>query len=140
MVMRMNNEGLPSERRRHERFQVKNPAFVFDSFRVGKIVNLSMDGLAFTYDGREHWPQGIAALDLLIDEEIFLNRLPVRVVSDLIIAEESRYQMVTRQCGVQFGRLSSSQLHQLEYFIRIHIQEVSIALTVETLMGSLGYD
>jgi hypothetical protein len=128
------------ERRRHKRFQVKDSAFVFEAFKVGKIVDISMDGLAFTYDGHEQWPEKEIDLDLLIDDEIFLNQVPVRVVFDLIIAENSRQGLVTRQCGVQFGRLTPYQVEQLEYFIRIHILEKPLSSAIESLMGSLGYD
>jgi hypothetical protein len=128
------------EQRQYQRFQVTAPAFVNDSVKIGKIVDISMSGLAFTYEGLELWPQHAAALDLLIDKEIFLKEVPVRVVSDEVIARGSRHRLVTRQCGVQFGRLTSYQVHQLENFIQVHIQEAQIAAAREGLSENQGYD
>jgi hypothetical protein len=127
------------ERRKQARFQVKNPAFVFDAMNVGRIVDISVDGLAFTYDGKETWPRQLTELDLLIDRKTFLNRMPVRVVSDFIISEEPRYRLITRQCGVQFGRLTPGQLQQLENFIGIIKEERPFPL-LRTSFANLGYD
>lgn len=125
------------ERRRRIRFQVKHPAFVFNAINVGRIVDISMGGLAFTYNGRETWPQQLVELDLLIDEEAFLNRVPVRVVSDFVISEEPRRHLITRQCGVQFGRLTPEQVRLLANFISLNQEERPLR---EPFSVHLGYD
>ena len=112
-----------SERRTHTRFKARAGAYtVFSPKSVipGRINDISLGGLSFSYVEGEEWYQNAAELDILFgDDDFYLDRIPFETVSDTMIENESPYsQIVMRRCGVKFGTLSEAQLDKLRYFIR----------------------
>ncbi len=112
-----------SERREHTRFHAKNGAYtVFSQKSVipGRINDISMGGLSFSYVEGEEWYHDSYELDILFgDADFFLDSIPFETVSDTIIENESPYsQIIMRRCGVRFGELTTEQQTQLKLFIR----------------------
>jgi len=110
------------ERRKHQRFQVQNRVFVgvgphFD--KVGRIIDVSLGGLAFRYVARGEPPDGLSLDIFSADVGFFLRCVPFETVADFEIPNEKPFDLITtRQCAVQFGNLTPHQMSQLEYFIQ----------------------
>jgi hypothetical protein len=111
---------VQAERRRHKRYQVPLGAFVglgpyFG--KVGRILDLSMGGLAFRYMGTDE-PNGSSYLDIfLIDNDFYLRKLRFFTVTDRAMGTEVPTSATLRRRGVQFGRLTQRQRNALEQFI-----------------------
>jgi Tfp pilus assembly protein PilZ len=112
------NQKVPSERRRHKRFQLKMSAFaLLDSpfSEMGEIIDISMGGLCFRYTSDKALPKGSFALDLLcVDNGFHLHRLPVKTVAESLLAGD------VRRRGVKFDRLTDRQVSQVRHFIKTH--------------------
>jgi len=81
-----------------------------------QILDISRNGLAFSYYGSEFWNDEVLELELLDGEENFsLDKIPIRIISDCASDESSKN---LRRCGVQFGELSPGQNALLDYFIQ----------------------
>jgi len=116
------------ERRKHKRFQVQDSAFVVlrapwpHSTKVGQIIDMSGQGLAFRYIAGEERSNGSFKLEILLgDHSFYLNKIPFKTVSDCEVANEVPFSCIQmRRTGVQFGDLAPNQISQIEYFIRNH--------------------
>src|SRR5210317_1455777 len=100
------------ERRKHERFTVKNrsTAMVSPTTNLSyAVLDISDSGLAFSYVGWEKWPKSGIKLDIL-DREFFLEDIPVSVIGDVHFDNESKK---LRRCGVKFTSLEKSQKERL---------------------------
>jgi hypothetical protein len=120
----MMNAKVTVERRKHERFEIWDEAFVLlgpDSTKLGRIIDIGMGGLAFSHVGRARPPSALFELDLfLVDSDYYLEKMPYEIISD-IKTQNSRFDSIAmRRCGVRFGDLTHSQIAQLEYFIHSH--------------------
>jgi hypothetical protein len=106
------------ERRKHKRFQA--PKGLFAGFRpgytkMGSVVDMSSNGLAFRYvDGEDH-PSGTYMDIFMIGDVFHLGEVSVKVISDIeVVGGKSSI----RRCGVQFGELTDIQMFQLQKFIQ----------------------
>lgn len=111
---------MSEEQRKSQRFIVKGRAVAVLSpnhILPYQILDISRDGLAFNHYGPQKWDDELLQLQLYDDEELFLDKIPIRIVSDCPLDESTRD---LRRCGVQFGELTPSQKAQLEYFIQEH--------------------
>ena len=114
-----------AEERRHDtRFKVNPGAYtVFSpkSIIPGRINDISMGGLSFSYVEGEEWYHESKELDILFGEnDFYLDKIPFETVSDTIIEKESPFSQITmRRCGVRFGKLTAEQQVQLKNFIRL---------------------
>lgn len=108
-----------AEQRKHERFDVKPGAFVVIESKLGRIIDVSKEGLAFVYSPAEgRMPTGIPELNLFFsDSSLYFRNFPFKVVSDSAIVSESPCRPRMRRCGVQFEELSAIQQYNLDYFI-----------------------
>jgi hypothetical protein len=117
------------ERRKHKRFQVQNGAFAEvraiswprSTKRLGRITDIGMGGLAFTYIASEEPLNGSVQLSIFLGGNRFdLREIPFETIWD-IDTQEVRFRSLTmRQSGVQFGELTPHQISQLKYFIQNH--------------------
>jgi len=112
------------EQRRHKRFQVRDDAFVLlgpDSTKLGRIIDISMRGLAFSHVGRAKPPGQFFELDIfLIDTDLYIDKIPFETISDFTTLENSFSSITLRRCGVEFGVLTHDQIAQLERFVEHH--------------------
>lgn len=109
-----NKKKTEPERRQHQRFEVREGLFKAKSIS-GKIVDISMGGLAFSYIDDGTWTDESFDCGMLWGEkDLHLEDIPFKIISDCAINEGLT---ITRRCGVKFERLSPKQLAQLEYYI-----------------------
>ena len=102
------------ERRIHPRHPVKSGTITINN-RTGEIIDISMGGLAFSYLEREDWDGVTFDCGILFGEnDLCIEDLPLKIISDCAINSGIS---VIRRCGVQFGKLTTKQMAQLEYFI-----------------------
>ena len=109
------------ERRKRKRFQVPKGVFVGVGphfTKVGQLIDLSTDGLAFRYVGNSKPSSGSYADICMLEGDLFLAELPIKIVSDVEIVEKAPWGSVTaRRCCVKFRKLTLRQKAELERFI-----------------------
>jgi hypothetical protein len=100
---------------------VKNAyaALKLGTYKVGKIKNISMKGLMFTYIGRFIPADTIAELDLFIPQEGFYTpSLPCKVVCSVTRKGKNKsLSFAPLRCGLSIGLLNEQQKKSLEDFI-----------------------
>jgi len=118
----MTNARIQVERRKHQRFQVQNGAFVVltpPDTKVGRIVDISMGGLAFHYVGTEESSRESTQLSIFSgDCSFYLYRVTCATVSDLRAYATGLAPLSIRRHSVQFGELTHDHASRLEHFIR----------------------
>jgi hypothetical protein len=87
--------------------------------RIGRINNISMDGLMFRHVDSKKKSSESLVLDILsLDCGFYLGNIRFRSISDFAIAEDfSNSSIKMRQFQLEFERLSNAQTDQLEYFM-----------------------
>ena len=120
----MPDEPYQGERRKHQRYEVKNLAIAVPNKAtppVGRIVNISKGGLAVRYLDQDEWLGDANAIDILINSNFFLTNIPVKNVNDFKVENQISFSIMSeRQCCMQFGDLSTEQESQLDDFIVKH--------------------
>ena len=118
----MTDTNDPVERRKYERLQIEHGAFVIlpsHDRKVGRIVNISPDGLAFTYHTSSEGSVMPTELDIFVaGSPIHMYTIPCRIISDFEIDSDIHRSMIERRCGVQFGTLNKGQIFQLNYLMQ----------------------
>ena len=112
---------MDKEKRNFPRYILKGRAIAVLSptdIMPYQIIDISRNGLAFSYRGSEGWGDDLLELILQDDENFYLDKIPIRIISDSPLDESSQY---LRRCGVQFGELTPNQKAQLDYFIQKHL-------------------
>ena len=114
------------ERRKLRRFQVQTGAFVIlrpSDTGVGRLIDISTDGLTLEYiTTREPKVQPTILEIFVADSPFRLYEIPCRTITDLVTGETDDGSVSKRRRGIKFGKLTPSQLAQLEYFISHHTQ------------------
>jgi ribosomal protein L20 len=118
------------EKRKHQRFKVKEGAFAeFHKprlFKLGKsriiksvpIIGISYKGLTFQYTDRNMWSYNFNELSISrIADEVKIDKVPYKAVADFIISDFAK-DIVLRRCIIKFGELTRSQKSQLDHFIQ----------------------
>ena len=112
----------PVERRKHERLQIEHGAFVIlpsHDRKVGRIVDMSPDGLAFIYHTSGDGSVKATELDIFVaGSPIHMYTIPCRIISDFEIDSDIHRSMIERRCGVQFGMLNQGHIFQLNYLMQ----------------------
>jgi len=90
--------------------------------KMGQIINISKNGLAFEYLERQSKSIEVFKLDLLYAEDAYyLGKLLFRPIFDYAVDAEIPFDSFTiRRCGVEFGELTAQQESKLEYFLNQH--------------------
>ena len=122
------------ERRKHPRYQAKDGALAisFIGKKVGRLVDISLDGLSFRYVQAEAGANPAGAtlaradrLDIVFGKDNFLMKgVPVNTVADHETGPLSPDNtcLMRRRCCMQFVELSTEQLFQLKHFILTNTQ------------------
>jgi hypothetical protein len=118
----MTSKNEPVERRKHRRFQIQHGAFVilksYDN-KVGRIADISPDGLSFIYHTSGEGSVMATQLDIFVaGSPVQMYMIPCRTISDAEIDSDIHRSMITRRCGVQFGTLRQDQIFQLNYLMQ----------------------
>ena len=90
--------------------------------KMGQIININKNGLAFDYIERRGEAMQVFKLDILYAQDTFyLGKLLFKPVYDYVIESEVPVNSFTiRRCGVQFGELTAYQKSRLEFFMQNH--------------------
>lgn len=116
---------LVTERRFHPRFSTRERTLVEvtgDQFGLPyHLVNISEGGMAFRYLNTRPLPLTGSQMDIYLDEDLYVGRLPVTVVADRQLADDC---IAKRHCCVRFGNLTPAQQIQLQAFIRCQTRSV----------------
>ena len=107
------------ERRKYPRRTSREGAYaVLQSHppRLGRVVDLSLGGLAFHYvDGDPVEPQLPGLLDVfMVGSAVALRQVFVRPRSDIRLSDSTDSKAVMRRCGVKFLALAPEQNDTLE--------------------------
>lgn len=114
---------MNQEQRRYIRFLTKRKTFAAlrSGFnKVGKVLDISIKGLCFSYITENTPMEMIFQVDIFQSENgFYLSNIPCRVVYD-IPNENPKYDLFIqyRRCGLCFGELSKKQEDELLYFLR----------------------
>jgi hypothetical protein len=142
----MKNRKKSIERRKHNRFRVKEGGFAMfmsapanlgqiedmsmgeialavlkaKPLKMGQIVNISKGGLAFSYIDSEIEAGKSSELDIVFAQNGFhLKQVSFKTVADYkAISEFPFSSIVMRQRSVQFREMRPSQTSRLDYFIK----------------------
>ena len=111
------------ERRKHQRFRVREGVFVVlgpDSNKIGTIMDISMGGLAYNYlEDLFDEEDKFSELNIFFAEEsLYLKKIKFQVVADQQPPKIPFSSINLRRCGVRFDNLNPSQTSELEHFIR----------------------
>jgi hypothetical protein len=114
-----------TERRKLKRFRVQEDAFAVirpDCTRLGQIMNISYEGLAFQYPVAAHQGNVASEIDIFLKgDSFYLEDIPFETVSDRRATRKaSKGFLPMRRCSVRFKDLTGTQIAQLEYFIQNH--------------------
>ncbi|MFH1217372.1 MAG: PilZ domain-containing protein [Pseudomonadota bacterium] len=118
-------KAVATERRRHPRFQALERALVQvtgNGFVLPfHLIDISEGGMAFRYLNENPLPLTDSKMDLYLDHDLLVGRLPVTVVDDQRL---SNGFIPKRRCSVRFGTLTPAQHIQLQSYIRCHVESV----------------
>ena len=117
----MSNRKKLLDRRKHHRFQLQDTVFATllpDYQKTGKIIDVSMGGLAFQYISELQPAAASCELAIFSASGNFcLSGLSFVTISDFENARVPFSSIRTRRCGLQFGELTGDQTAQLVYFL-----------------------
>lgn len=111
-----------AEHRENKRSRISSDAFValgphFN--RVGRLVDIHMDGLEFHYMASKEPSNKSFEIDIfLTDGDFYLEKVPCETVADMKTRRSPYAPFTMRQCSAQFGELTDEQASQLEFFVR----------------------
>lgn len=121
----MQPDSHQSERRKHERFNVKNLAIAVPhtpSSQVARIVNISKGGMAVRYLDLNNWLGSAEGVDIFVSSDFFMTDIPIENVVDFKVENQVSFSNISeRQSCLQFGSLSPQQELQLDEFIMKYI-------------------
>ena len=112
------------ERRQHKRFQSPKGVFIGvgpHDAEVGRLRNISMDGLAFRYLGIEKELSGSYVDIFMTSGDFYLGKIPIKIISDVrVVSTTSSDAFTLRECWVKFKDLTPQQKAKLKEFIEKH--------------------
>lgn len=127
------------ERRRYERFTVKDNAYVAvrpEFYKLGKIKDISRGGVSFEYIQHNHLNNRFSISNRIVEPEIdiflstkkfYLSSIPCKIIYDKKLTNDEDVMATGCQdkcCGLQFGNLSTKQSEQLLFFLNNHAMSV----------------
>jgi len=114
------------DRRKHKRFQVKNPTYVKLRSEtvedVGQLLDISKGGISIRYNANGDKLRHFSELVIFSSSSIFsIDSIPFRTISDTDLTGESPFTPKNiKRYGLQFVNLTPSQTSKLDYFIRYY--------------------
>ncbi len=113
------NGKVGRERREHKRYRVKNGFFAMDSTRFGRIIDISLGGLAFTCIGQEEWePVNQGTGHIFGNDSLCLEQIPFRLRSRKNSANHIPNSAIRMQrLSLEFLGMNEAQKARLKAFI-----------------------
>ena len=118
------------ERRKFTRYRTNDDAFAAIrgkySCKVGRIRDISLNGLSFTYLSEQISEKGFNHVDIfLTDNGFFLHQVPCAMLYNVIDSKSNFLAISLYRCGMKFGELNEEQQNGLDFFLNYHtINEV----------------
>jgi hypothetical protein len=97
-----------------------------DYERVGKLIDLSLGGLAFEYMSNGDQNGDYSQIDIFKVGEVFnLHKLPCQIVYDIPLFQvrgniKSSKHPQNHRCGVEFNKITKESYDQLTLFLESH--------------------
>ncbi len=119
------------ERRKQDRFKVRDAAFVSiksdHCAKTGPIRDINRDGFAFMYIGKEDQIYGPLEVDISYSGSgLYVQKIKSKVVADFKIDKKLlSNSLAIRQCCVQFGEFADDHISQLFNFIEKYVDRRS---------------
>ena len=112
------------DRRKLKRLKIKNAAYVIlkpSDTGVGRLIDISIEGLTLDYITSRKPEIQPTKLEIFVNNSPFrLYEIPCKTITDFATFEAHDGSLSKRRRGIQFGKLTSTQRAQLEYFIQNH--------------------
>ena len=112
------------ERRKQKRFLAQHGAFVMfkpSDTGVGRLIDISMDGLTLDYISSKEPEVQPSELDIFVVNSSFrLHSIPCETITDFVTFTTYDGSLSKRRRGVQFGKLTENQEALLVQFINNH--------------------
>lgn len=110
------------ERRKHQRYELKDKCIVRHAETIGSLTNLSLSGLSCQcLDNGRHSPDKCRKVDLLcFDNSLWVRELALEVVATEKIPGEFLSDFWIRKCRARFANLRAEQADLLESLILTH--------------------
>ncbi|MBM9535964.1 PilZ domain-containing protein [Desulfobulbus alkaliphilus] len=107
------------ERRRHERFKVRENSVVFFGQETGTILDISAGGLSVHYAVFDKETEIPGSVDIFVAQSHFyLPNIPIVLVEETQVVPRSMFTSLrVRRLGLKFGALSPDQQNRLAEFI-----------------------
>jgi len=116
------------ERRKFTRFRTQDDAFAAlqgKFSKVGKIYDISVNGLAFRYLAEKIPDDRFTHVDIFLSTNGFhLSEVPCTIIYDVKESTFGLNEVSPYRCGLKFDRVNEEQQNKLEFFINHHTTEV----------------
>ena len=118
----MKNTKQILKQQKHQGIQINDGASAVLSYKptkMGRIINMSRDGLAVRYTSMGAQLSETSELDIfIIDSHFYIGKMQVRTTSDFELTDKHPFgSKKIRQRCFQFRELKPCQLFQLDYFL-----------------------
>jgi hypothetical protein len=112
------------ERRKFTRFRVQDDAFAAlrgNFSRVGKIYDISLNGLAFRYITNKNPDKMFTLVDIFLTNNGFhLYEVPCTIIYEVKETTNRLNDVVPYRCGIKFGSLDEEHQKELAFFLENH--------------------
>ena len=112
------------ERRKFTRFRVQDDAFAAlrgNFTKVGKIYDISLNGLAFRYITEKIINENLNCVDVFLSSNGFhMPDIPCTVIYDEGESISNSNSVSSYRCGLEFKALKEDHKDQLEFFLNHH--------------------
>jgi hypothetical protein len=109
------------ERRKFTRFRAQDDAFAAlrgSSTRVGRINDISTNGLAFKYHAEKVSDETFDKVDIFLSNDGFhMSDVPCRIVCDKKECVYTSQGIALYRCGLKFEKLNEKHKNKLEIFL-----------------------
>lgn len=109
------------EKRKFVRFRTQDTAYAVlwgDANKIGKICDISVNGLAFRYMAEEMSNKTHNLLDIFLhNDEFHLYNIPCKVVYDIKDPNSNSYSVSRYRCGLKFERVKDKHKKKLEILL-----------------------
>ncbi len=116
----MKNTERSVEKRSYNRLQAEDGVYAIIKYRptiLGKIINISKDGMAVRYSINGQQLGDSSELDIfIIDSHFYIEKIQIKTVFDFEIVDGG-FQVDRQRC-FQFGKMKASHLFQLDYLLQ----------------------
>ena len=113
------------ERRKFTRFRTQDNAFAAlrgDYSKVGKIFDISLNGLAFRYLTEQMSEEEFAHVDIFLSGNGFhLSGVPCTVIYHMKEITSSILSIFSYRCGLTFKSLNEEAQNKLEFFLNNYV-------------------